>query len=334
MHILFVHSGNEQFVRIDRDLLCASFIVKDFYTAHKFPSDLFQYWREIKKADVVFCWFASWNSFWALLFARFFRKGSILVIGGYDLANLPEANYGHQRSGAMKWISRSAMKLPTQLFTNSSFSQKEAVKNAHIPLQRVHVIYHGVPDPFGKMPTMPRERMALTVGKVDWPNLKRKGIESFVRAAALLPDVKFVVVGVWADKSIEYLRSIATKNVIFTGHISEENLLEYYRKASVYVQGSLHEGFGLSVAEAMLGGNIPVTTRAGSLPEVVDKCGFYCDSPDPAEIARVVEMALASSLSLREKARQQILIHFPMSQRGKLLDGLVQSVGSKSIGKD
>jgi glycosyltransferase involved in cell wall biosynthesis len=325
--ILFVHSSDETFVKLDRELLDTSFDLQDFYVARKFPAKFIQYLSEIRKTDVLFCWFASWNSFWALLLARLMRKGSVLVIGGYDLANLPEADYGHQRGGLGKWISRFAMSLATALFTNSYYSQKEAELNAGIPSERVRVIYHGVPDPFGSLPGAPKERMTITVGKVDQPNLKRKGIEPFVRAAAHLPDVKFVVVGAWADDSIEYLRSVASPNVVFTGRVSDEELLDYYRQASVYVQASLHEGFGLSVAEAMLAGCIPITTRAGSLPEVVGDCGYYCDSPEPSDIAKAIEMALHGSVSIRERARERILSNFPMEKRRKLLEEIIWSSG-------
>jgi len=324
--ILFIHSGKESFVELDCAMLSITFDVQDFYAARKFPANFLQYWHGTKKADVVFCWFASWNSFWALLFARLFRKGSILVIGGYDLANLPEANYGHQRSGAMKWISRLTMKLATRLFTNSYYSQNEAEQNACVSKQRVSVIYHGVPDPFGAMPTTQRERMALTVGKVDWPNLKRKGLEPFVRASVYLPDVKFILVGVWADDSIEYLRSIANANVVFTGCVSDEELNNFYRQASVYVQASLHEGFGLSVAEAMLAGCIPVTTRVGSLPEVVGESGFYSETTDPSDLAKAIEMALISSDSFRVRARERILNNFNMEKRRKLLKEIIGAV--------
>jgi glycosyltransferase involved in cell wall biosynthesis len=326
--ILFVHSGNETFVELDREILSDFAEVQDFYAVRKFPIGLIHYWRGIKGSDIVFCWFASWNSFWALLFAKLLQKPSLLVIGGYDLANLPEAGYGQQRGGLGKWVSRFAMKLATELFTNSYYSQKEAEQSARVPSHRVRVIYHGVPDPFGSLPQSPKECMVLTVGKVEWPNLKRKGIEPFVRAAAYLPDAQFVVVGAWADDSITYLRFSASPNIVFTGQVSEEELLDYYRRASVYVQASLHEGFGLSVAEAMLAGCIPVVTRAGSLPEVVGDCGFYCEGSEPSIIAETIELALNSPCPVRERARQRILSHFPMEQRGRLLEQAIHSVWS------
>jgi len=324
MNIFFVHSGDESFVKLDRELLSASFNVRDYHAAHKFPAGIRQYWRGVRESDVLFCWFASWNSFWAILFARIMRKGAVLVIGGYDLANLPEAGYGHQRRGLGKWVSRFAMQLATVLVTFSYFSQREAEQNAGIPFQQVRMIYLGVPDPYGSLPQTPRARMALTVGRVDRPNLKRKGIEPFVRAAAYLPDVQFVVVGAWADDAIAHLRSIASPNVLFTGRVSDEELLDYYRQASVYVQASLHEGFGMSVAEAMLAGCIPVVTRAGSLPEVVGDCGVYCKTPNPMEITQAVEMALKEPSTTREKARERIVRQFPMEKRRVLLEQCIQ----------
>lgn len=324
--ILFFHSGNQSFVKLDLELLSASFEVLDFFTARKFPADLLKYWRGIKESNVLFCWFASWNSFWALLLAKIMRKGSVLVIGGYDLANLPEANYGHQRGGLLKWISRFAIKMATVLLTNSYYSQKEAERNAKVPPQRVRVIYHGVPDPFGSLPQIPRERMALTVGNVDWPNLKRKGLEPFVRAAACLPDVQFTLVGAWKDDSIEYLRSIASSNVTFSGRVSDEELLDYYRQASVYVQASLHEGFGLSVAEAMLAGCIPVTTCAGSLPEVVGDCGVYCQSTDSDALALAIQSAFDCPNLFRHESRKRILSNFPLLRRKQILEEVIISV--------
>lgn len=324
--IFFVHSGNETFVRLDHELLSQSFVVDDFYASRKFPAEFPRFWRDVKNSDVVFCWFASWNSFWALVLAKLLGKPSVLVIGGYDLANLPEADYGHQRGGMEKYISRVAMRLADVLLPFSYYSQKEAAFNAGVKSEKMQMIYMGVPDSFGELPSK-KERMVLTVGKVDRPNLLRKGLEPFVRAAAYLPDVQFVLIGAWADDAIDCLRSIATPNVVFAGRITDEDLLEYYRRASVYVQASLHEGFGLSVAEAMLAGCVPVVTKAGSLPEVVGDCGVFCESNFAEVIAMHVQSALYFSTKDRQMIRTRILKEFPMEKRGLALNQIVTDCG-------
>ena len=125
-------------------------------------------------------------------------------------------------------------------------------------------MHHGVPDPFGELP-QGRERMALTVGIVDRRNVLRKGLGTFVRAAALLPDVEFVLAGRWDDGAADELREGQHANVTLTGWVEEGVLNEAPRRASVYVQASVHEGFGRSVAEGMLAGCIG--HGAGALPE-------------------------------------------------------------------
>ena len=231
-------------------------------------------------------------------FAKLMGKPSVLVIGGYDLANMPDIDYGHQRGGLRKWISRRAMRSASCLITNSQYSRSEAARNTTLSEEQVRAVYHGVPAPFKALPQGARERMALTVGNVDRGNLKRKGHEAFVRTAALLPDVNFVLAGAWADDAADYLRSIATPNVTLTNRLSDEELCDYYRRASIYVQASLHEGFGMSVAEAMLAGCVPVVTLAGALPEVVGDSGVLVDTPAPSAIAAAIEKALGSRMRL------------------------------------
>jgi len=324
--IFFLHTGQETFVRLDHDLLAAFANVDDFHARRKFPLNFARYWRGIAAAGLVFCWFAGWNSLWALWIAKILRKPSVLVIGGYDVANLPETDYGHQRFTWTRWISRLAMRLANVLLPFSWHSQKEAVENCGMDAARMNMQYIGVPDPFGGLPEYPKERLALTVGNLEWPNLKRKGLEAFVRVAKELPDVQFVLVGAWKDDAIGYLRSLASPNVLFTDRVSDEELLDYYRRASVYVQASLHEGFGLSVAEAMLAGCIPVVTPNGSLPEVVGECGVYARSPAPHDIAAAIQTALQVPAQLGQQARERILREFPLARRRDALLALVNGL--------
>lgn len=281
-------------------------------------------WQQVWSHDLVFGWFASWHTCLPLEFAKLLGKPSVLVIGGYDLANMPEIDYGHQRGGMTRWVSRRVMKSASCLVTNSQYSREEAASNAGLSKQLVHAIHHGVPDRFGSLPQLPRERMALTVGNVDRSTLQRKGHEAFVRTAALMPDVNFVLVGNWRDDAVDQLRSIATPNVTFTGRVSDQSLLDYYRRAAVYVQASRHEGFGMSVAEAMLAGCIPVVTRAGALPEVTGDSGILVDNSEPAVLALAIEKALAYPDSARAAIRQRILDRFPLEKRGQLLHQLIR----------
>jgi len=320
--ILFVHNGPTQFVRLDLDELRGRYEVTECYLRSRWVNAA-SLWHQVRTHDLVFGWFASWHTFLPLLFARLLGKPSVLVIGGYDLANMPEIGYGHQRGGIKRWVSRRTMHLANNLVTNSYYSRHEAARNVFIPEEEVHAVYHGVSDPFRSLPQRCRARIALTVGNVDRVNLYRKGHEPFVRAAALMPDVNFVLAGAWKDDAIDYLRSFATPNVTFTGWLSDDELWGYYRKAAVYVQASLHEGFGLSVAEAMLAGCIPVVTRAGALPEVTGEFGASITEPKPAIIARAIEEALTDHDEARILIRQRILDRFPMKNRGQALEKLI-----------
>jgi len=322
--ILFVHNALTEFVRLDLTALRETFDVTERFERSRFVNP-FTLWREVKSHDLVFGWFASWHTFLPVQFAKMLGKPSVLVIGGYDVANMPEIGYGHQRGGLKMWASRRTIHTATRLVTNSDYSRAEIARNIGLTNGRVVRIFHGLPDRPGCLPTQ-KEKLALTVGNVDRANLRRKGHESFVRAAAALPDVKFVLVGDWKDDTVDYLRSIATPNVEFTGRVSDDALLNYYRSAAIYVQPSLHEGFGMSVAEAMLAGCLPVTTDAGALPEVTGDCGRQIAQPDPKLIAEAVRATLAAPDNLRSAARDRILQNFPMKNRSAQLREVVEQL--------
>ena len=84
-----------------------------------------------------------------------------------------------------------------------------------------------------------------------------------------------MLAGEWWDGTGERLAADAAPNVRVTGRLSDEDLDALFASSAVYVQASLHEGFGLSLAEAMLAGAVPVVTSAGALPEVVGETGRH-----------------------------------------------------------
>ena len=313
--ILFVHSRKASFVSIDRQILEERWEVEDLYQPGRVP-DVLQVLRAVMRADLVFGWFASWHTFLPITLAWLLRKPSVQIIGGFDTANMPDIGYGYQQGGLRRWASRWIMRRAGRLITNSHYSRSEIAANTPIPPARVTVVHHGVPDPFGPLDEEhERDPLALTVGHLVTTTLMQKGHRPFVEAARHLPDVRFVFVGKWHDDAIEQLREIAPPNVEFTGWLSDEELEALYARASVYVQASRHEGFGLAVAEAMLAGCVPVVMDVTAMPEVVNGAGVLITSQSPEAVAAGVRDALALGPEAHDAARRRILTEFPLEVR-------------------
>ena len=313
--ILYVHSRKASFIAIDRQILTEEYEVEDWYQPGRVPN-LFELVPAVMRADLVFGWFASWHTFFPVTLAWLLRKPSVQIVGGFDTANMPDIGYGYQQGGVRRWASRWIMKRASRLITNSNYSRSEIAANTPIPPERVTVVHHGVPDPFGPLnESRERDPIALTVGHIVKTTLMQKGHQPFVEAARHLPDVRFVFVGKWHDDAIEHLRGLASDNVEFTGWLSDEALEVLYARASVYVQASRHEGFGLAVAEAMLAGCVPVVMDVTAMPEVVDGAGVLISSQEPEAVAAGVRQALDLPAAAHGAARERILQEFPMQIR-------------------
>ena len=319
--VLVAYSNFPRFVRIDRDLLAERHEVEEYGQPGVVPRPL-EVVRKVRRADALVVWFASWHAFVPLLVARLLRTPSLLIVGGFDTASMPEIGYGFQQGGIRRRLARACMRLATRLMTNSEYSREELRRTAGF---EATVVHHGVPDPFGALPDGPRERLAVTVSNVARIALERKGLRRFVEAGAHLPDVELLLVGAWTDDAADELRALARPNVRLTGRLSDEELDDLLRRASVYVQASRHEGFGMGVAEAMLAGCIPVVTAAGALPEVVGDAGVVVE-PEPEAIADGVRRALEQGPEARAAARERIVARFPLQVRRDGLLGLVDEL--------
>jgi glycosyltransferase involved in cell wall biosynthesis len=109
-----------------------------------------------------------------------------------------------------------------------------------------------------------------------------KGTIDLLDAARRLPHVDFVLMGE-VSKEVRRAVEAAPANVIATGHLARDEVLERFLESDLLVFPSHREGSPNAVLEAMAAGLPVVSTRVGGLPELIDDRGGYLVSPAAVE---------------------------------------------------
>ena len=87
--------------------------------------------------------------------------------------------------------------------------------------------------------------------------------------------------------------------------VSNEELPSLYRLATLTVQPSFYEGFGLPPLEAMSSGCPVIASHAASLPEVCGDASMYFDPHSPEEMAAKIESVMDNTGSCKEALIQK-----------------------------
>jgi glycosyltransferase involved in cell wall biosynthesis len=322
--IYFVHQGLLSFVKKDLEILKAKYDVR---AINNYRTPLLKVPRNIAGllwCDLVFCWFGGPRFIAPVVLARLFRKKIVIVAGGYDVVKLPEIGYGNMTGGIRTRLQKLIFRLAHRIICISQSNKREAVTNAEIPNEKITMIYHGFE--VSDINSTTKDNMAITIGRVSNFNLRRKGLLPFIDAAQYFPDVSFFLVGS-IDKGIEAnLPPELPSNLKLTGYVTDEELNNFLMRAKVYVQASMHEGFGCAVAEAMLYECIPVVSDCFALPEVVGDCGYLFEPDNFKDLKAKIQIALNDEESTGKKARSRIVSRFPIEARRKSLLDLIDSL--------
>jgi glycosyltransferase involved in cell wall biosynthesis len=103
------------------------------------------------------------------------------------------------------------------------------------------------------------------------------------------------------------IRELNLENsIIFTGRLSEEELLALYQAADLFIDPSLYEGFGLQVVEAMACGIPVITSNLTSLPEIVGDAAILVNPTDIDSLTSAMVRVLTDS-RLQNSMRQKSL---------------------------
>lgn len=270
-------------------------------------------------AQVVVFWFVVplYTTVMALV-ARILGKKIMVITGGGDAVYVPDIDWGMMKSRWHRIDFGIAMRLADSVLPFSD-AAKHIIMQNYVP-RHIETAYPAIDTGFFELAPKPPEPCVVTCCYgYDAGHIRQKGLDIFVEAARRLPDVRFFIVGTPTDQSAIAFQHNAPLNVTFVPHIpTRAEYRGFLQTCSIYAQLSAHEGFGVSLAEAMACGCIPVVSNRYALPEVVGECGFVVPFGDVVVTIEAIQKALVLENDFRNQVRRRVEERFDSSLRVRL----------------
>ncbi|HWQ19996.1 MAG TPA: glycosyltransferase family 1 protein [Methanotrichaceae archaeon] len=207
------------------------------------------------------------------------------------------------------------------VITVSQSSKREISELLGIPLEKIYSIHNAVNhEKFRPKNIGPDDKKALLARlNISGPFVMyvggsdaHKNLDALYTAFSKLPKEilrshKLVMVGRGLKEDTNHHNILKRpgigSNVIFTGHVDDDELVMLYNLADLFVFPSIHEGFGLPPLEAMACGAAVLASNASSLPEVIGLKEALFDPYDDIDIAKKIERALTDG-SFRSQLKE------------------------------
>lgn len=195
----------------------------------------------------------------------------------------------------------------SQVITVSAHVRDQLVERGLVPGDRISVIHEA---PSASLDAAADSRpidgeYALMVGTLqprkNHVHVARAWVRS--KAARRMP---LLVAGALGYRGVEIVRSVRTLDpqarVRFIGSVTDAMLGRLLRHASLMLQPSLDEGFGLPVLEAMRAGAPCVVSDIGALREVAADAALFVDPQDPEALTDAID-AIGGNPALATRIR-------------------------------
>lgn len=156
-----------------------------------------------------------------------------------------------------------------------------------------------------------KEKTVLIVSRLKED---QKKISLAIKAWSMLPDKttsqwKLVIVGSGPDEERYklYVKQLNVKNVFFEGH--QNDVLAYYKSASIFLMTSVWEGLPMSLLEAQQNGVVPIVFDTFSaVRDLIEdgKTGLIIKANDLVSYANGIEMLINSNTMRLNMAQQAV----------------------------
>ena len=212
------------------------------------------------------------------------------------------------------------VKRSDKIITVSENSKRDIMKFLNGKEEKITVVYNGVDQQkFHRMDDSKATAVLenrgwptdfiLYAGTIDHPGknamavikafeeLKKSGKYKGQLVLAGMPGSGYEAVKEYADQSVY------KDQIIFTGFVSDEELVALYSKCATFAFVSLYEGFGIPPLEALSCGAKVVVSNTSSLPEVVGDVGITVDPMNQDAITKAMYESLQKDVNDEYKSR-------------------------------
>lgn len=228
----------------------------------------------------------------------FFRPlGVKVVMTVHDIIpNLFPKWHPLKRRLYFKYFLKYRFKFVERFITVSENTKKDLINFFNINENKIDVVCAGVSKNYQQNLELNKDDFILGVSTLE----PRKNFKRLIDAYIYLKEKyniveKLYIVGKegWFFKGILNIPQKYKQNIIFKGYVSEEELIQLYQTAKLFVYPSFYEGFGLPVLEAMACGCPVITSNTSSLPEVGGDAALYVNPEDTDQVAEKIYQVLS-----------------------------------------
>ncbi len=173
----------------------------------------------------------------------------------------------------------------------------------------------------------------LFVGQLDKTHA-HKGLNYLIEAVSKIKNLKLIVVGK-GDNLENYHQLTRDKNIdaLFTGHISDEKLTEYYNSATMTILPSynISEGFGMVLIEAMACKKPVIGSNIGGIPYAIsdNKDGLLVPPKDSQALADAITKILNNpklAKQMGENGYKKVKENFTWEIQAKKMNEIIKRV--------
>lgn len=293
----------------------------------------------------LFSMFAGYHSILPTLLKRFGSSRHFVVAGGIDSVYFPEMGYGNYRKTMLRACTAYTFRNASAIFPISHYLVKSEYRYANIEQKKQGILhlYHPVKTPLRVIyngfkterwfydenePRTEATFLTIAVNIQNEGRAKVKGVDLIVEAAAKRPQYRFTIVG--ADQVMGNIP--LPSNITVKPFIPHHELRSIYCAHSVYLQMSMSEGFGNTLAEAMLCGCLPIGSNAGAVPEVIGDAGAILATRSIDGFLELLDRyAGPIDTRQRQQARMRILSAFSIEKRAEALLHAMHEVSGNPV---